>query len=84
MVDDQDPATPIRTSATYPILRTMAEEEIARLGAYVPFSASVIARLRALVALFGAWSPQNQPTDDERRRLIDELWDTLKDAGKIR
>lgn len=82
--DEAEPQTPIRTSGTYPILRTMAEEEMSRLAKFVPESTPIIARLRSLVAILASWSPSNQPTDEDRQRLIDELWDTLKDAGKMR
>lgn len=79
-----DDTTPIHASKTYPILRTLAEQEIARLGKFVPDSLPVIERLRSLHALLEVWSPQFQPTDEERQKFINELWDTLKEAGRIR
>lgn len=84
--DDPDgPPTPIAGSGTYPALQVAAREVAARLQREVGTveALKLAAQLNAIAALFRSWTPSTPPTDDERKRLTDELIEANKRAAVL-
>jgi hypothetical protein len=81
--DERD--TPIRSpSGGYPLLQGIAKELILQLLA-VPSDEATQARRRllALVSILESWGLSNQPTFEEKKRLIDELSEAIRQAHEM-
>lgn len=84
MSHDDDPPTPVDGSGAYPILREGAQELADKLLPIGTRTAMLLRqRLLAIAAILRSWTPMDRPTDDDRRRLIDELVAATKEATPL-
>lgn len=83
--DDDQPLTPITTTTgSYPMLRDIAEQRATDLDELQTQEArDQAAAFRAIAAVLKSWSPTNRPTDEERKRLQDELFARNKVAATL-
>ena len=83
--DDKDDITPIMTvSGGYPLLQSMGSELADQLDNVHTFDALRVRRqLRAIVAIMASWGINNQPSAEERKNLIDELIQAIKEASSM-
>lgn len=80
--DDDTPITSL--SGGYPLLQSMATELANQLDDVTTFDGLRVRRqLRAIIAIMAGWGPQNQPTKEDRKRLIDELFAAVKEASSL-
>jgi len=81
----RDGDTPITSlSGGYPMFQTLAEEIGKKLESiHTPRAAELRDRLQSIRAVLLSWGPQNQPTQEERKRLVDELIATVKEASAL-
>jgi len=79
---DNDRDTPITNlSGGYPILQNMANELAQKLHGLGTLEALTVRnQLLALTSIMASWGPDNPPTPEERRRLLDELSKRIKQA----
>lgn len=83
MASDDGPPTPVRGSGSYPGLQQGARDLAAQLqplAAFDPGAEQLRKQLIAIAVLLGAWSPQNQPTKEDRTQLVNELVEATKRA----
>lgn len=83
--DDEDDITPIKTvSGGYPLLQSMGNTLADQLDNVHTFDALRIRRqLRAITSIMASWGFQYQPSAEERKVLIDELVQAIKEASSM-
>ncbi len=83
MPSDDGPPTPVRGSGAYPGLQQSARDlaaQLLRIAAVDPEAESLRKQLLAIAVLLSVWSPQNQPSKEDRTKLVDELIEATKKA----